>query len=340
MKLRTLFVGALAALTFALVPRTTDAQAQFVMNIGTVAPDGTPWADQLKDLKRRIEKDSNGRIKVKMFLGGALGSEIEMIQDVARGERLQGGGFSTGAIGEGLDIPVLMMPELPYLFRSVAEADVILDEVLYGPTNVALGEKGMVLAAWAENGWRSFATKGGPATSPAELSKFKMRSQEAPVHLNMYKALGVQAVAKPVSEVLPALNTGIVDGFDNTPLFSLASGWIGPTTHYTLSKHIYQPAAVVYSKKFIDSLPADLQKLVMGDPHAEAKRGRIGVRTLDADLLATIEGMGKKIVKLTPEQNKAFRSKCRSTVHKQFLAEHPEMQSLYAQVTSKLKTLR
>ena len=340
MKLRTLLLGAVGALTLALAPRTTDAQAQYVMNIGTVAPDGTPWADQLKDLKKRIEKESAGRIKVKMFLGGALGSEIEMIQDVARGERLQGGGFSTGAIGEGLDIPVLMMPELPYLFRSVEEADVILDEVLYEPTNAALGKKGMVLAAWAENGWRSFATKGGPATSPTELAKYKMRSQEAPVHLNMYKALGVQAVAKPVSEVLPALNTGIVDGFDNTPLFSLASGWIGPATHYTLSKHIYQPAAVVYSKKFVDSLPDDLKKIVMGDPAGESKRGRVAVRTLEADLLSTIEGMGKEIVKLTPEQNKAFRQKCRSTVHKQFLGEHQEMQALYGKVTSKLKTLR
>ena len=50
-----------------------------------------------------------------------------MIQDVQKGERLQGGGFSTGAVGEALDIGVLKMIELPFLFRSNDEADKVLD---------------------------------------------------------------------------------------------------------------------------------------------------------------------------------------------------------------------
>ena len=59
------------------------------------------------------------------------GSEIEMIEDVQRGERLQGGGFSTGAVGGALDIPLLTMIELPFLFRTTEEADIILDNILY-----------------------------------------------------------------------------------------------------------------------------------------------------------------------------------------------------------------
>jgi len=340
MRLRKLLITlglALAALM--TMPLGGHANPEFVMNFGTVAPDGTPWAEQLRDVKKRIESESGGRIKVKLFLGGSLGSEIEMVQDVARGERLQGGGFSTGAIGEALDIPILLLPELPYLFRDNAEADAVLDEVLYGPVSTELGNKGFMLGAWAENGWRCFATKGGPATSPEELSKYKMRSQESPVHLDMYKALSVQAVAKPTSEVLPALNTGIVDGFDNTPLFSLAAGWIEPVTHYTLSRHIYQPAGVLYSKKFHDSLPPDLQKVLMGDPAAEAVRGRVGVRSLEAELLETIQAMGKKVVPLTDEQRKSFRQLTRP-VHKQFLAAHPDMVDTYAQVKAKLKSMR
>ena len=178
-----------------------------------------------------------------------------MIQDVQRGERLQGGGFSTGAVGEALDIPLLQMIELPYLFNNEAQADAVLDDVLYEPTKSALSEKGIAFYSWTENGWRSFATKGDSApTTPEALKAYKMRSQESPVHLNMYKSLEVQAVAKPVSEVLSSLNTGIVTGFDNTPLFSLAAGWIEPVTHYTLSRHIYQPAAVMYSQSFVDSI--------------------------------------------------------------------------------------
>jgi len=168
------------------------------------------------------------------------------------------------------------------------------------------------------------------------LSKFKMRAQENPVHMDMYKMLGVQAVAKPTSEVLPALNTGIVDGFDNTALFSLAAGWIEPVTHYTLSRHIYQPAAVVYSKKFVDSLPPDLQKVVLGDPFAESKRGRTAVRALEGELLDTIRSMGKQVIELTAAQRDAFKAETRA-VHKSFLANHRELIPIYKQVLAKLE---
>jgi TRAP-type C4-dicarboxylate transport system substrate-binding protein len=274
-------------------------------------------------------------------LGGALGSEIEMIQDVQRGERLQGGGFSTGAVGEALDVPVLEMIELPYLFGNEKQADAVLDEVLYEPTKTALAEKGIAFYSWTENGWRSFGTIGESApTSPEMLKAYKMRSQESPVHLNMYKAMDVQAVAKPVSEVLSSLNTGIVNGFDNTPLFSLAAGWTEPITHYTLTRHIYQPAAVMYSKSFVDSLPSDLQAVVMEDPQAEAARGRAAVRQLEQELLETIAAMGKEVVTLTPEQKKSYRQAIRAKTHGAFLQNNPEMQTIYAAVKEKKKSVQ
>jgi TRAP-type C4-dicarboxylate transport system substrate-binding protein len=325
-------IAAIAALL--ATAQTANSEAEFVMNFATVAPDNTPWSKQLRDVERRIETESGGRIQVKLFLGGSLGSEIECIQDVGRGERIQGGGFSTGAMGEALDIPILSMIELPYLFSTNAQADAVLDEVLFEPTKAALEAKGFVLGGWAENGWRNFATN-GPASTPEELSKYKMRAQENPVHMNMYKMLGVQAVAKPTSEVLPALNTGIVDGFDNTALFSLAAGWIEPVSHYTLSKHIYQPAAVVYSKVFVDSLPPDLQKVVLGDPLAESARGRIAVRSLEGELLDTIRSMGKQVIELTAAQRDVLKAKTHP-VHKSFLATHQELIPTYTEVLGRL----
>ncbi|MEC7984558.1 MAG: TRAP transporter substrate-binding protein DctP, partial [Myxococcota bacterium] len=234
----------------------------YALNLGTVAPEGTPWFEHLKRLEKRIETESLGKINVTIYGGGLLGSEIEMIEDIASGARLQGGSFSTGALAGALDVASLSMLELPYLFQNNQEVDAVLDSVLYDATKEALAPKGVALYAWSENGWRSFGTKGGPATSPEQLSRYKMRSQESKVHLDMYKAMGVQAASKPVSEVLPSLNAGIVSGFDNTPLFSIAAGWVSAISHFTMSEHIYQPAAVVYSQSFIDSLPADLKRIV------------------------------------------------------------------------------
>lgn len=340
MKLRTLLAASLLVLAALAVPTgTVEAEPQFVMNFGTVAPEGTPWADQVKDTKVRIERDSNGAIRVKTFMNGVLGGEVEMTRDIRRGERLQAGGMSTAAVAQGANVPILELPELPYLFRTDAEADTVLDNVLFAPTSAALADKGFILGFWAINGWRSFATRGGPATTLDELQAYKMRSQEAPVHVAMWKALGVQAVTKPTSEVLSSINTGIVDGFDNTPLFSLASGWIEPMSHYTLSRHIHQPAAIVYSKRFFDKLPQDLQSVVMGNPKVEADKGRSGVRALEAEMLQTIAEMGTSVVPLSDAQRLAFENATRS-VHDEFLASHPELKSVYGKVQTQLKALR
>lgn len=330
----------LASAVMLLPEQATHAEAAHVVNFGTMAPAGTPWSDQLEDIKTRVEKESGGRIQVKLFLGGSLGGEIEMLTDVKGGDRLQGGGFSTGAMGEALGVPALNMVELPYLFRSVGEADAVLDDVLYQPVSAALATKGITFYAWAENGWRNMGTNGDQApVTPEILAGYKMRSQESPVHLDMWKALGVQAVPKPTTEILPSLKTGIVSGYDNSPLFSLAGGLIEPITHYTLTQHIYQPAAVVYSKKFVDGLPDDLQKVVMANAREEGVRGRKGVRELETELIGTIEGLGAKVITPTDEQKKVFRQKTRP-VHKQFLAANPEMVPLYKQVRAKLDSMR
>ncbi|NOY26435.1 MAG: TRAP transporter substrate-binding protein [Oligoflexia bacterium] len=333
-------LAVIGAAAIALFPsRTSQADPQFVANFGTAAPEGTPWADQLQDIKKRVESESGGRVKIKLFLGSVMGGEVEMVRDVRRGARLQGGGFSTASIAEGANIPLLQIPELPYLFQTNEEADYVLDNILYQPMSQALDAKGFVLAAWAENGWRSFGTKDSPIHTPADLQKFKMRCQETDVHQKMYTALHTQAVTLPISEVLTALQTGIVDGFDNTPLFTQAAGLYEPIQYYSLTRHIYQPAAVVWSKKFFDTMPPDLQTIVIGDPKAESERGRKGVRDLQKELLANFPDLGVQVVELTDAERQVFAD-ATHVVQTQFAAEVEGARPLLDQVNAALKERR
>lgn len=339
MRISLIATALLVGLTVLGLAARSEAQAPIVANFGTVAPDGTPWAEQLKAIKARIESESKGRIQIKLFMGGTLGGENEMVRMIRRNDRLQGGGFSTAAIAEGANAPLLQIPELPYLFQNEAEADFVMDTVLWDPISKDLLAKGFVLMAWTENGWRSFGTKGGPATTPDELKKFKMRVQEVDVHQQMYAALGVQAQPLPVTEVLTSLKTGVVTGFDNTPLFTQAAGWHEGITHYNLSKHIYQPAAVVWAKAFYDSLTPDLQKIVMGDRMAEAATGRAGVRALEAELIANFPSMNVKVVPLTDAQRAAFAAKTKA-MHATYAASVTGGTDVLNKVNAALKTKR
>jgi tripartite ATP-independent transporter DctP family solute receptor len=313
-----------------------EAKPEFVVKFGTVAPDGTPWAKQLKRLKKRVEKQSKGRIKFKLFLGGVLGGEVEMVRAVRRG-RLQGWGGSTAALAEGARIPQLQLLELPFLFRNLKEADHILDKVVRDDFVKILARKKFYLSFWHENGWRNFAAKKKQIRKIADLRGMKMRSQESPVHLAMYKAIGAQAESIPVPEVLGALKTGMVDGFDNTPLFTSATGWYEGIKYYTISQHIYQPAVIMYSKRFMDKLPKDLRKILVGDERKETIEGRKSVRGMRDALLKHFRNQGIKVYTLTDAERKPFMQKCK-VVHKQFAGKVGRQ--LLAKVQKALKKYR
>ncbi len=298
---------------FALIASSGFAEEKFVLNLGTVAPANTPWGKQLKSFRKRIQKESGGRIKVKLFMGTA-GGEVSIVRQLKRGE-LQGGGVSTAAMAS--IVPAMNVFELPYLFSSSKQADKIIDNHLFEPVQELLRDNGFELYMFAENGFRNFATKGKCINKPADLADLKMRSQESWVHEDTYRALGGNPVRIAVPEVLSSLQSDNVQGFDNTPLFAFATSWHGPVDHWTLSNHIYQPAIIALNKKWFDKLPEDLQKIVTSARKEETAYGRKLVRRLHPKLVKNLEKAGLKICKITPAERKAF-AKMTKKVHAKF----------------------
>jgi len=298
--------GVVGLLVSTAVQRSADAQdAEFVLKFATVAPAGTPWTEQLESIKARVEEESGGRIKFKLYPSGNLGGEVETIRSCRR-NRIQGWGGSTAAVAEGVGLPQFQVFELPFLFESSGEADYVLDNHLWEPMTQLLEQSGFVQSQWHENGWHSFASKKHPIHTPADLQALKMRSQESPVHLAMFKALSTQAISMPVPEVLGALQTNMVDGFSNTPLFTASTGWYEGIEYFTISHHIYQPASILYNKEFYDSLPEDLQKVLIGDRAYETKLGRDTVRGMTPELLDMFRESGITVYEMTPEERAAF----------------------------------
>jgi TRAP-type C4-dicarboxylate transport system substrate-binding protein len=290
----------LAALLFA---GAASAEEPIVMKAGSVAPEGTPWADWLEGVRKRLDKDTGGRLKVKVFLSGKLGGEREMVDDAKKGA-LQMFGGSIGAVAS-VHAPELNVFELPFIFESDAEADFVMNALRERTTKI-LADKGLVMGMWAENGWHGYGVKGKGRclTSPDSLKGLKMRSQESEIHLNTYKAYGASPVEMPTPEVLAALQTGAVDGYSNTPLFSFATSWYSGIDTFTYTKHIYQPGVLLYSKKWFDGLPADIQAILLRRDDEAA--GFKGVRQLTGPLLENLKAADKQVCTLTPEQTKAF----------------------------------
>jgi len=265
---------------------TGSVFAETVIKLATVAPEGSPWTNELSKMKKRIESESSGQIKIKVYPGGQMGGENEILQQVIRG-KLQGAGLTAGALANTIkEINVL---EIPYLFKNLDQADCILDKHVLEDYRALFDAKGLVFVTWAENGFRSIGTKSKLVKTPDDMKGIKIRIQESPVHIAYWKQMGVSGIPIAIPEVLPSLQTGVVDGFDNTPLFTLAAEWQTAIKYFSLTRHIYQPAAIVYSKKFWDTLDDEQKKTLMGEGNALAPSARKAVRAIENNMIATLK---------------------------------------------------
>jgi len=288
----------------------TSVAADYVIKVGTVAPKGTPWAKLLTRIAKRLEKESNGRIKVKTYMGGKLGGEDSLVRRCQSGS-LQLIGVSSGAMAAV--VPELNVLELPYLFDNYKQADRILDTVVRKDFEDILAEKGFHLYQWSENGFRHFAMKDTFVTGPDSLKGVKVRSQQNKVHLDMWNALGASPVPIAVPEVPSSLQNNVVSGYDNTLLYGFAAQWYQAISKITLSGHIYQPAVVVFNKEWFDGLPADLQTLVMATLEKDTKQGRHEIRLLNRPLVKNYQKAGIKIHQLTPAEKASLQKATRGT---------------------------
>jgi TRAP-type C4-dicarboxylate transport system substrate-binding protein len=287
-------------------PARAADEPEFVLKFATVAPSGTTWANTAKKFKKYVAEKTEGRIKVKTYLGGGLGGEIETAESTKRGST-QGWGGSMGALASA--VPEVEAFELPYLFKDTKQAQATLQAVRQ-QTHDLLWDRGYKLAFFSQNGFRSIgSTK--PVESVKDLKGMKMRSLQNNVHLDTWRAMGASPVPMSVTEVLSSLQTGVIDGWDNTELFAFAAAWYVATTHFVRTKHIYQPAAIVYSRKWFESLPKDMQEVLHGDQDTLIKMENRSFRSVDAmegQLVQNFKDAGINVLELDDDARNKFRA--------------------------------
>ena len=296
----------LAVLTLASAVHAADPVAtkdpEVTLKLATVAPEGSPWAEALQNFKKKAEAGASGKLRVKLFLGGTLGDENDTVLATKRGQ-IHGVGASTGALAS--QVPEFNVLELPYLFDKLEEADFVLSKVVQPDIEKYCLERGLVFGFWSENGYRSFGGKFKVST-PEDLKGKKMRSQENPIHLAMYRAFGASPVPIPTTEALTALQTGAVDGYDQAPLYLFAASWHTASTNYSITNHIYQPAAIVYNKEAYDKWPAEVRDALKLAAVSVEDDLRKKVRAMNPILLKNLEELGVKVNVLTEAEKLPF----------------------------------
>ncbi len=287
------------------------AAAEPTRKIVCVGPEGSPWGDGIVKVAQRITAETRGRVKVRAVPGAVQGDEVDTARACAEGKLFMWAG---SAGGFARVVPELNAIELPFLFEDDRQVTAALTGRPLALLARAFERAGVQLAPhFSEVGWRSFA---GPKAlrTPEDLRGVRVRSQENPIHLDMWRALGAQPKAISVLETLSALQAGVVQAFDQSPVYMFATSWYQHARVYTMSRHIYQPGLAVLCKGAQGGLSAADRRLVLEVAVDELKASGARVRELDQQVMAQLRHEGMQIVELTSEERAALRGRTRPVI--------------------------
>ncbi len=220
---------------------------------------GHPQVTGMEKFKELVEAKSDGNITVRLFPGGTLGGDIETIS------ALQGGTIEMSVMNAGLlagNVPEFAVVDLPFLFDTPQEADAVMDGPVGDELASKLPEKGLVGLGYWELGFRNLTNSRHAVKTAEDIAGLKIRTLQSPIFIDMFNALGANAVPMPFPEVYTALETGTVDGQENPYSVILSSGFQEVQAYLTETKHVYNPQIVMISKKFWDGLNPDEQALI------------------------------------------------------------------------------
>ena len=208
---------ALVALLAALVPAA--AGAQVTIKLGTLAPQGSTWHELLKDLGQRWEQMSNGQVKLRIYAGGTQGSEGDMVRKMGIGQ-LQAAAIT--GVGMHDVIPEPQVLSVPFLFDDASQVECALEK-LRPKLEQALDRRGLVALQWSRIGAIAlFCAK--PYRTPAEAKDAKIWAWEGdPKSVDAYRAAGLHPVVLSATDIVPSLQTGMIDCVPSVPIYVLTT---------------------------------------------------------------------------------------------------------------------
>ena len=193
-----------------------------------------------------VKQKSGGKIDVRDFPGGTLGG------DIANVSSLQGGTLDLIVLNAGLLVGVskeFAVVDLPFMFNDPKEADAIVDGPIGKKLFDLLPPKGLVGLAYWELGFRNVTNSKRPLAKLEDFSGLKLRVLQSPLFIDTFTALGANPVPMPFPEVYTALEQKVVDGQENPITVIVDSKFQEVQKYLSLTKHIYNPQAVIMSKK-------------------------------------------------------------------------------------------
>ncbi|MDO9299062.1 TRAP transporter substrate-binding protein [Bradyrhizobium sp.] len=282
-----------------------SAQAPIVIKFSHVVAPNTPKGLASEKFKELAEKYTGGKVKVEVYPNSQLYKDKEELEALQLGavQMLAPSNAKFGPIG----VKEFEVFDLPYILPDIKTLRKVTDGPLGTKLLKLLDAKGMTGLAYWDNGFKMMSANKKLLT-PADYKGLKFRIQSSKVLEAQFRTLGAIPQVMAFSEVYQALQTGVVDGQENTWSNIYTQKMHEVQKHITVTNHGYIGYIVVVNKKFWDGIPADIKPQLDKAMKEATAYGNGQSQKENDDALAEIKKTGKsEIITLTPEQDAAMR---------------------------------
>jgi len=275
-----------------------NAQGPVRVKIGMVAPKGSIYHRVVQEIGEDWREEQAGKLKFTVYTDSRQGSEADMVRRMRVGQ-LNGAMLTVVGLSE-IDDSVAALQKMPMMFRSWAELDYVRERIR-PILEQRLADKGFIVLFWGEGGWVQFFAK-RPMAMPGEYREAKIFAWSGDTDMvALMKSLKYTPVVLELSDILPGLQTDLIDVVPAAPMFALTGQFDRSAPFMLRVNWVPIVGATIITKTTWDSMTASVQAQVKASSREAENAVRLHRDTLDDKSIRAMQKRGLTVRELTPE---------------------------------------
>jgi TRAP-type C4-dicarboxylate transport system substrate-binding protein len=272
------------------------------VKMASLAPEGSPWHQVLQDIAQDWRDISNGRVRLQIYAGGVIGDESDMVRKM-RLNQVQAAALTAEGLSY-IDKGIYGL-SLPLLVDNYAELDWLRDQV-ESELHRRYEEKGFVVLAWADVGWVYWFTR-EPVRTPDDLRKLRLFTWAGDPHSpRLWKAAGFHAVSLSAVDILPGLQTGLIDAIQSSPLTVASFQWFGIAKYMTKLPWAAMTGGLIISRQTWNRIPKGLRPQLLAAVEKRALRIKNEIRYTDNEAITIMQEHGLTAIDITAAEKEQW----------------------------------
>jgi len=297
------WIGILGGVLFWMILPLTGMAGPVQVKIATLAPDGSPWLQTFGLVNADLQKNTGNQIQLKIYPGGVLGDERDMLRKMYVGQ-IHGAVLTSSTLS--MIFPEIKVFQAPFMFQTSDEVDYVLKKMdLF--FRKGFNEKGFRIMGWSEGGFVRLMSI-TPVDTLEKIRKVKVWIwEDAPMARVIFDEAGVSAIPLSVPDVLVGLQTGLVDIVYAPPSGAIALQWFTKTKYMNDVPLIYLMGGIVIKAGFLEKLSPAQQDQLAASFNRHIDDLQAMVRKQDREALQVMADYGVKTLTVSDDEVKKFK---------------------------------